>query len=61
MADVRWLACSDYDVVSELLISMQDSTIDGLSACGLDTPFTAIYDKQERCIAESEAAGTCVS
>lgn len=53
----HWL-CSDDDVVSELLVSLQAPAIDGLSACGVDTPFTAIFERQERCMAEVEAAGT---
>ena len=36
---------------------MRGSAIGGLFACGLDTPFTAIYERQERCIAQSRAAG----
>lgn len=54
------LVCSEDDVVSELLMSMQTPTIDGLSACGLDTPFTAIFERQERCMAEVQAAGVCM-
>ena len=55
-----WLARSDDDVVSELLVSMQAPTIDGLSACGQDTPFTAIFERQERCMAEAQSAGMCM-
>ena len=36
---------------------MRGSAIGGLFACGLDTPFTAIYERQERCVAQARAAG----
>ena len=52
-----WLVCSNDDVVSELLVSMQTPAIDGLSACGVDTPFTAILERQERCMDKVQAAG----
>ncbi len=54
---MSYCLCSDDDVVSELLVGMQAPTIAGLSACGVDTPFTAIFERQERCMAEVEAAG----
>ncbi|CAK0771560.1 hypothetical protein CVIRNUC_003872 [Coccomyxa viridis] len=45
----------DADVVSETLTAMQSSVVGGLFACGLDTPFTTIYERQERCTAAAEA------
>jgi len=49
--------CSDEDVLTEVLTAMQGSAIKGLSACGVDAPFTAIFEKQERCAAEIQAGG----
>lgn len=51
------MACSDDDVAAEALTAMRGSAIGGLFACGLDTPFTAIYERQERCVAQARAAG----
>ncbi len=42
-------------------MGLQAPAIAGLSACGVDTPFTAIFERQERCMAEIEAAGTYVA
>ena len=51
------MPCSDANVVSETLTALQNSVVGGLYACGLDTPFTTIYERQERCTATAEAAG----
>ena len=39
---------------------MQSSVVGGLFACGLDTPFTTIYERQERCTAAAEATGCAI-
>ncbi len=49
--------CSDEGVLPEVLAAMQGAAIKGLSACGVDAPFTAIFEKQERCAAEVQAGG----